>query len=149
MARNPASKPNPATIADEQARAFRLKLDGLSVREIANHMGMARSTVQDRLDAAYDELVHPLAEEVRQLELARLDRWQKRLEDRLEDGEAPERIIPIGLKVLDRRAKYLGLDAPLRVDANVTETTQEDLAIQDLLSAAHAANAEHARRLEQ
>lgn len=140
MARNPAAKPNPAKVAAEQAEAFKLKLDGYSVREIAEQMGLAKSTVQARLQAAYDELVLPVADEMRQIELARLDRWQRRLEERLEDGEAPERIIPIGLKVQERRSRYLGLDAPERQDINVTGLPAADPAVEALLNEAREAD---------
>jgi hypothetical protein len=40
--------------------------------------------------------------------------------------------------VQERRAKYLGLDAPERVDATVTEVTQEDLELRELLAEARA-----------
>lgn len=138
MARNPAAKPNPAKVAQETADCFRLKLDGLSVREIAATLGMTSSTVQNRLQAAYDDLVLPVADEVRQIELARLDRWQKRLEDRLVDGEAPERIIPIGLKVQERRSRYLGLDAPERADVTVHEVSEQDVELAAMIREAKA-----------
>jgi hypothetical protein len=41
-------------------------------------------------------------------------------------------------KLQDRRAKYLGLDAPVQVDATVTETTQADLEIADMIREAQA-----------
>lgn len=139
MARNPAASPNPAKVAQEQADAFRLKLDGLSVREIAAELDMPPSTVQDRLQAAYDDLVLPVADEVRQLELARLDRWQRKLEQRLDDGEAAERIIPVGLKVQERRSRYLGLDAPERQEIGVSSLAADDPATLDILARARQA----------
>lgn len=142
MARNPASKPNPAKVAQQTADCFRLKLDGLSVREIAAELGLSSSTVQSRLQAAYDDLVLPAADEVRQIELARLDRWQRKLEQRLDDGEAAERIIPVGLKVQERRSRYLGLDAPEAAIITTSSLDADDPATLALLDRARQAAAE-------
>lgn len=43
-------------------------------------------------------------------------------------------------KLLSRRAKILGLDAPTRVDATVFEVTQEDIALQDMIRQAKLTN---------
>lgn len=136
MARNPAAQPNPAQVAKETHDCFKLKLDGCSVREIADELGLTKSTVQNRLQAAYDDLVLPVADEVRQIELARLDRWQRKLEQRIDDGEAAERIVPIGLKVQERRSKYLGLDAPERSEHTFPLLPVADDAVEQLLSEA-------------
>jgi hypothetical protein len=141
MALNPNSRPNPAKIVDEQVKCLELKRQGLTVRAIAALVKLPKTTVQERLDAAFAELLLPPAEEVRKLELERLDAWQLRLEQRLDQGEDPIRVIPVGLKVLERRAKLLGLDAPIQVDATFVETTQADLELQDMIRAARVANA--------
>jgi hypothetical protein len=117
MASNPASIPNPAKVAEEQAACFEWKRKGLSVRAISQRVGLPRSTVQDRLDSAYSELVMPVAAEVRLLELERLDSWLARLEELLDNGEDPCRVIPVAVRVSERRARFLGLDAPVQVDA--------------------------------
>src|SRR5690606_11568973 len=111
MAYNPAAKPNRAKIADEQAAVLELRRNGYTVRQIAAQLGISKSTVQNRLDAAIAELVEPAAREVRLLELERLDARQARLEGKLDDGEDPAKVVPIALKVQERRAKLLGLDA--------------------------------------
>lgn len=139
MARNPAAKPNPAVIADEQAKCFELKRRGYSVRRIADETGIARSTVQDRLDAAYKEMVFPLADEVRLLELERLDAWLVRLEDQMTNGEAPERVVPVAIRVSERRAKLLGLDAPERQEMTVAQLGSDDASVLDVLARARQA----------
>lgn len=147
MARNPAAGPNPAKVADEQHQCLDLKRKGMSVRAIADELKMSSSTVQARLKAAYAELVLPLAEEVRKLDLERIDAYLVRLEDRLEQGEDPIRVVPIALKALERRAKLTGADAPIQVDATVTETTQQDLELAEMLREAKAAQAADESRL--
>ena len=112
------SSPSPAEIAVEQERCLQLKLDGLTVRAIAAETGLPPTTVHRRLQDAMTELVAPVAAEVRLVE-ARLDRWQVKLERRIDAGEPAEKIIPVGLQVQARRAKYLGLDAPERSEVQV------------------------------
>lgn len=129
-------KPTAVQLAQQQADCLKLRLDGMTVREIAAELKLPRSTVQDRLDAAMTELVAPVADEVRLMELARLDRWQVRLEKRLDDGEDPARIVPIGLKVQERRSRYLGLDAPERAEMTVSSLGSDDPAVLDTLARA-------------
>ena len=136
MAYNPAAKPNRAKIADEQAAVLELRRKGYTVRQIAAQLGISKSTVQNRLDAAIAELVEPAAREVRLLELERLDAWQARLEGKLDDGEDPAKVVPIALKVQERRAKLLGLDAPERAEVTQTVLPAADPAVAALLAQA-------------
>jgi len=69
--------------------------------------------------------VQPVARELVALELARLDAWQVTLEARMDDGEPPERIVPVCLRVSERRDKLLGLDAPARAAAPSAASAQE------------------------
>lgn len=127
-----APKPSAATIAKEQADCLKLKLDGKSVRGIGEALGLPSSTVQDRLTAAMAELVLPLADEVRLVELARLDRWQDRIEQSMDAGEDPVRAVPVAVRVQESRRKLLGLDAPERVEQTTTLATA-DPAVEQLL----------------
>lgn len=140
MARNPAAKPNPARIAAEQEQCFQLKLKGLSIRAIAAKTGIPRSTVQNRLDTAYAELVLPLAEESRLLELERLNGWLAKLEQSMDSGEDPVRVVPVALQVSARRAKLQGLDAPQKLEQTVNDTTP-DVRVAALVRAAQEASA--------
>lgn len=106
------------------------------MREIAEKLGLPKSTAQDRLTEAQTELVAPIADEVRLIELARLDRWQVRLEKRLEDDEDPVRVIPVALKVQERRSRYLGLDAPEKVETTLAAVGTADPAVLDTLARA-------------
>lgn len=134
-----ARRPDAARIATEQARALKLKLDGATVREIADDLKVSVGTAQNRLTDAMAEIVLPVADEVRQVELARLDRWQLRLEKRLDDDEDPVRVVPVALKVQERRSRYLGLDAPERAEVVTTSTGSDDPAVLDTLARAREA----------
>lgn len=54
----------------------------------------------------------------------------------MDDGEAAERIVPQILKCLERRARYLGLDAPERAEVTTTVLPAADSAVQALLARA-------------
>lgn len=102
--------------AREKARqALELRKAGLSYEAIAARVGWsAKSTAYHAIGKALDAITREPAKRVRSLELERLDAlllalWQKA---RGGDAGAIDRI----LKIMERRAKLLGLDAPQRVE---------------------------------
>lgn len=126
MTRNPAADPNEAKIATEKQACFDLKLKGYSTRAIAEKIGMPKSTVQDRLNDAYKELVQPAAAEARALEIERYDAWLKQLEDKvtslIESSQGITldelcKVTATKTRVAERRARLMGLDAPIAVEA--------------------------------
>lgn len=54
------------------------------------------------------------AEDVRRMEIERLDRMLNAMWEKIDEGD--EKAITAGLKVMERRARLLGLDAPMKVD---------------------------------
>jgi hypothetical protein len=87
--------------------------------EIAKQLGLsspgnAYRIVKNALKATYREP----ADDVRKLELERLDRLTMALWKRAQSGEAEA--IDRVLKLMDRRAKLLGLDAPVLSNATLT-----------------------------
>ena len=48
------------------------------------------------------------------MELARLDAMLSALDDKIEAGDT--KAIGTALRIMDRRAKYLGLDGPIKID---------------------------------
>lgn len=133
-----------AQVAEQQIQCYELRLTGMSIEAIAKATGIARSTVHDRIQAEITGRVQPLAEEVRKMELDRLDRWLEKLNDQIAQGYQVARSIEVAIRVSERRAKLLGIDAPERVEATITEITQEDVALAEMVAEAKAmaANAE-------
>ncbi|MFP4137465.1 MAG: helix-turn-helix domain-containing protein [Halomonas sp.] len=103
--------------AQRRAEAMRYRLTGLSYDGIAKRLGCSRSQAHRLVTKELQELAKQAredAEAVREMELARLDRLQQALwEQATDDGNhgAVDRL----LRVMERRAKLLGLDAPQRV----------------------------------
>lgn len=138
--------------AEEQRVCYEMRLRGLSIRAIAAETGLSVGTVYNRIDCEITETLDPLRSKVRELEIERLDRMQLTVLNILDrehyvisDGRVVTRIdaetdekVPIPdpgpvfqaidrlLKIAERRARLLGLDAPTKVDTTVTDVTQID-----------------------
>lgn len=148
MARPPQVESNRAAVAEQQVRCYELRLTGMSIVAISKATGIARSTVHDRIQSEISARVLPLADEVRKMELDRLDRWLAKLDAQIAKDQSVARNVEVAVRVSERRAKLLGLDAPERVEATITEVTQEDIALAELVAEAQmqAATAEQALR---
>jgi DNA-binding transcriptional MerR regulator len=99
-------------------QALELRKAGLQFNEIAEIMGEKYSqTVRDWVEKALKAHMEEPAEEVRQLEISRLDTMLEALWEKVLGGDpfAIDRC----LKIMDRRAAYLGLDAPKQVDVSM------------------------------
>lgn len=103
-------------VAAVQRTALTLRSHGLSYREIGIQMGMQASSVYKHVAKAMKSIIKEPAEDVKALELDRLDQllgavWSKSLEGDVEAVNA-------ALRIMERRTKYLGLDAP-KVDTTI------------------------------
>jgi transposase len=138
------TKHNPAQQANLARQCFDLKSRGKTYREIEDILGIPHQTVYRWVKREIDRTILPAADEARKLEIDRYDRWLAVLEERLAAGDPTHTTVQTMLKVSERRAKLLGLDMPIKVEATITETTQADLewaelvrekAVQDALRA--------------
>jgi hypothetical protein len=140
--RNPSARQkSDAARADRDANIWRLRLKGRSLRQIGVEVGLSHVMVREILEKGYDERIYPKVDEARTMELERLDEMQHAAWQVLErhhitvshgkvvrddDGETilddgpVLRAIDSLLRVSDRRAKLLGLDAPTRVEGDHT-----------------------------
>ena len=101
--------------AVERAKqALELRKGGASFPEIARALGYASpSGAYDAVMSALRKTLKEPAEEVRRLELARLDAMLLALWTQVKQGN--QGAIDRALKVAERRAKLLGLDAPAKL----------------------------------
>jgi hypothetical protein len=103
---------------ERQERAFALSLDGLTHREIAAALSIDKKTAARDIAAEAQRRADELGdrrETEQAIHLARLDRLYRR-------AEALERVPGIGAlatcaKILEQRARLLGLDAPTKLDS--------------------------------
>lgn len=125
--------------AERDAEACRLRSRGLSYAQIAAELGISRTQAYEGVQRALREIVSEPAEELRHLELLRLDEMYRAalavLEGRhyvvdkggvvMMDGVPVEddgpRLAAIDrlLKIQERRAKLLGLDTPVKQEVDL------------------------------
>jgi hypothetical protein len=141
-----------AETAERDAEACRLRARGWSYPRIAAELGFANhSGARLAVARALREIVAEPAEDLRQLELARLDKmWEvcvtvlesvhyvvsdgrliwvgPKGQERplLDDGPALQ-VVDRMLKIQERRAKLLGLDAPAKTKVEVTAPPVPDV----------------------
>jgi len=99
---------------DRQRRALELRKAGASFDEIATTLGYrGKSGAYQAVMSALRRTLQEPADEVRKLELARLDRAQRTAWERMLHGD----LDALGkvLKVMEHRAKLLGLAAPTKI----------------------------------
>ncbi len=99
--------------AEQQRKALELRKAGANHDQIAQQLKVANRSVAWKLvQDAIHEIIREPAEEVLQLELARLDAMLLGVWTKAKGGDS--HAIDRALRIMDRRAAYLGLDAPKR-----------------------------------
>ena len=110
-----AGNRNTAIAQAHRAQALQLRMGGASYSEIAAQMGSSSAaTAFKQVRAALREMLQEPADAVREMELARYDRlmaahWPAALRG---DIQASAMV----LRIMERRAALLGLDAPKKID---------------------------------
>ena len=127
--------------AIRDGKAAQLRRDGLSYRQIAKAMGCSVAGAHDMVRRALREAIREPAEELRTLELERLDALYAKVMVIVDTGSTKEVLNAIdrALRIMERRSKLLGLDAPLkqdlrvtdRLDAQIEQLAAEILAVRD------------------
>ncbi|MFF4248635.1 hypothetical protein ACFYY2_29780 [Streptomyces sp. NPDC001822] len=132
----PQAHSNDAIVGREQAACLELRLEGHSFRAIADQLGLSLGTAFTRVRDAISLEVNPLADELREIEVQRLDQYLARLAPKIRDGD--DRAINTAVRISESRRRMLGLDRPVAIDARVTEVTQQDMELQEMIRAAKA-----------
>jgi AraC-like DNA-binding protein len=149
--------------AARDARAAELRAEGWTLKQIADELGYSDKTNAQRgIRRTLKEIVQGPAEKLLQLETERLESLYEEALKVLERDHATvshgkiikdddgNPILDDGPKLaaIDRCVKIResyrrlhGLDKPVKVDATVTEITQEDVALQELVAEMRAKNA--------
>jgi hypothetical protein len=128
-----AKKKNTAQVAEERLRCYQLRLTGASIVMISKQTGLSVGTVHNRIQAEIKDRVEPVAEDVRKMQLDRLDEWLMHLNKQIREGRSVARNVEVAIRVEERRAKLLGADAPDKITATVTHATADvDAAVAEL-----------------
>ena len=108
--------PTPDLI-DKEREIIELRTEGYVWRQIAERVGMSTAGVYKAYNRAMIRTLKPAADEMRELELDRLDTLQQTYWQPAVNGNI--RAADFILRVIDKRAKILGLDAPTKIQAEV------------------------------
>jgi hypothetical protein len=109
--------------AERQLRAVELRKQGYGFQEIADQLDYAGpSGAHKAVMAALRKTIQEPSDELRKLECERLDVMLKSLWPFVLKGSP--RHVEQALRVMDRRAAYLGLDAPKQVEDHRTVTVR-------------------------
>jgi hypothetical protein len=113
-------------LKQRDARVFELRIQGHTFDQIAGEVGYSGpSGAWQAYQRIKSETIFESIDEARQLELMRLDEMQLAVWDRAINGDLPA--AHCVLKIMDRRAKLLGLDKPEKVEVNRWDFSGEDL----------------------
>lgn len=121
---------------DRQRRALQLRTEGQTLDQIADELGYAgKSGASKAIAAALDRHEAAAVDEYRDLEAARLNELQRAVWPLAIAGDLAA--VTACVRIIDRRARLLGLDAPVLLDVNATAATVDlDGAVARLLEVA-------------
>lgn len=114
------------------------RVAGMTQSEIAAEFGVSRERVSQVLSRYAEGLVHPKVHEYRTQQAERLDfLWRKLVESgRLAKGDPQS--VGAGVRILERYAKLLGLDAPTQIEATVETPDPREFELRELILEAQA-----------
>lgn len=113
------------SLGERRAKVWGLHLAGLGIRDIAKQVGISTNTVI--ADTKWCREIEPVAgavEEVRRDELLRLNQVQASWWERAQTEIPAAGIV---LKVMERKARLVGLDQPVQVQIDVARLTDAEL----------------------
>jgi hypothetical protein len=109
------TSPRRIDAVERQSKAMELRKKGMAYREIAQELGYGGpSGAHKAVMSALQKTLQEPADELRQLELERLDLAAAAIASKVEDGDLGS--IDRWLRISESRRKLLGLDGPARVD---------------------------------
>ena len=131
MAGKGKNNPKAVAAAERQSEALALRKRGLSFEAIAATLGFAsRSGAYEAVRAGLDKTLREPSEDLRKLELARLDAMQESIYEAVMGGDLDA--ISTALRISERRSRLLGLDrreAPLSVKLPKLESAADALPV--------------------
>ncbi len=132
-------------------RALDMRITGMTHAAIAAALGVGTRSVADYIEEALAETRAPKVEHLREITANRLDNALRKCVELLDHVDpnirlkAAQRVTTIEAE----RAKLFGMYTPIRVDATVTEVTQQDLELQQMIDEARAQVAAREQQLRE
>ncbi len=133
-AKRGGGKARTASSASSAGKAVALRIKGCTYQQIANALGLSESQAYKLVSAELARIRQDTAEkaeELRQIEVDRLDALLHRLNSELAtaiDVGDIARLSESILKIATRRAAFLGLDGPARIEHIIPDSPRAALA---------------------
>ena len=113
-------------VAERRAQAFDLRMEGYSFRDIGRKLGISHTAAHKHVQKGLEDLARTSEDKAKMLilmEASRLDRLQQGCWDAATKGDlyAIDRV----LKLMERRAKLFGLDAPNKIAQTNIDGTED------------------------
>lgn len=112
-------------VAERRAEALQHRRRGLSYREVADVMGISVGRAHQLVAEALEHVIVGEVEELRALESSRLDAAQEAIWPKVLKGNI--NAIDSFLRLSARRARLLGLDAPLAISMDLRAEYEAEL----------------------
>lgn len=115
MRRESSTSPRQVAARAREVEAVALRLQGCSYSTIAERLGTTKSVAHAAVARSLERTASTLqetADALREIELARLDALLLGVWVRATSGDVPS--VGAAIRIAERRAKLLGLDAPVR-----------------------------------
>jgi hypothetical protein len=110
--------PQPAVL-DKEIKIIELRRAGVTWEKIALEVGFKNASGAYKMyQRAAERMIRPHLDEYRDMQLDRLERMHMAVWPAAKEGDL--RAIDTALRIGDREAKLLGLDAPTKITAEVT-----------------------------
>lgn len=103
--------------------ALDLRIAGATYQQIADRFNITKQSAHGLVQKALTDRAGETTEAVRELELSRLDKLLMSWLPRAISGD--EKAAGVVLSIMDRRSKYLGLDAPRKVNLTIEEARED------------------------
>lgn len=106
-------KQSQVDVLNKQLQALELRKAGVSYQKIAETLGYAHASgAHQAVESALKRTLQDPADEVRKLEIERLDAMLMALWPNVKNGQYKAN--EVAIRLMERRAKLLGLDAPTK-----------------------------------
>jgi DNA-binding transcriptional MerR regulator len=115
---------------EKRAQVMALRLAGLSLSQIAQQMNVTPSAVRQMIDITLADQDRERVEAMREVENLRLDRMQQAVWADAISGD--HKAIRTFLQISARRSKLNGLDAPVKIDLNLSVRKDMEVALAEL-----------------
>jgi hypothetical protein len=114
--------------ANRRTEALALRMAGMTFEQIGERLSITADSAVELINRTISRVGNQVAEEMRELEGARLDRSQAAIWSKVLEGDL--HAVDSFLKISARRSKLFGLDAPtqLNISYNVRQEMEQALA---------------------